>query len=70
MHSTENDFVKDFQQLSLCLRWLACSLLPETYAVIKDMSAKKHPKASALFDLSAAIEERLKLQLQLIFQHP
>ncbi|CAE7704017.1 unnamed protein product, partial [Symbiodinium necroappetens] len=53
----QNHFVKDFQQLSLCLRWFACSLLPETYAVIKEMSAKKHPEASALFYLYAAIED-------------
>ncbi|CAE7796366.1 unnamed protein product [Symbiodinium sp. CCMP2592] len=53
----QNHFVKDFQQLSLCLRWLACSLLPETYAVVKDMSAKKHPEASALFYLYAAVED-------------
>ena len=52
-----NSFLLEFQKLSLYLRWLACSLLPETYECLKSMHEKKNPEASTLFYLYAAAED-------------
>ena len=53
----QNEFLKEFRQLSLCLRWLACSHVQQVYDIVKTMPSKKNPEASTLHYLYAAVEE-------------
>ena len=53
----QNTFMIQFQKTARYLRWLACSLIPDVYERTKDMADKKHPQASTLFYLYAAVED-------------
>lgn len=53
----QNEFLKEFRQLSLCLRWLACSHIQQVYDIVKTMPSKKNPEASTLHYLYAAVED-------------
>ena len=52
-----HEFYKNLQRLSIYLRWLACSVLPDVYDALKGMPDKRHPGASTLFYLYAAVED-------------
>ena len=54
---SNNGFLLNFQRTARCLRWLACSLLPQVFERVRSMEEKRNPQASALFYLYAAVED-------------
>ena len=64
-----NDFVADVQKLVRCLRWLACTLLPEVHDKCKQ-DGRRYPESSTLFFLWTAAEDViLHAWFDFILQH-
>ena len=68
------DFLRRVQKLSRYLRWLACSLLPDVYEVMREDTSRKFPEASTLFFLWTSVEDFIlsvwvKFVLQLPVRH-